>query len=245
MKIFEKIIFICSLTFLCSCDPDLITKSEYRGEKYSGYVTYYSDYSNPSFAVPEIADGYFTAAISEQKLKDFPIGTALKITWNGRSINVIINDLCPDSSNSHHTYNPNYYLDLAENGARALFTDLTPGMFDVEIEKIPYGTKQNLKMKIKENNGWYFSFWLYNMRYPLSKIEYAFDSNNFTEVSRDPSSNICGFYFIQCNEGLNSHSTLKIRATDILGHTVNGSFAVNTAITNSIIDLKANFENDL
>lgn len=242
MKLFKRFITICSLFFLCSCNIDCRYESKNIVKKYSGYVTYYSDYSNPSFAAPEIAQGYYTAAISEQKLKDFPIGTALKITWNNKSINVIINDLCPNSSNSHHTYNPNYYLDLAENGARALFTDLTPGIFDVEIEKIPYGTDQNLKLKVKDNNGWYFSFWLYNMRYPLSKIEYALDSNNFSKVKEDSSSNICGFYFIQCDEGLNSHSTLKIKATDIYGQTVTGSFPLSEANTNSVINLKSNFE---
>ena len=187
------------------------------GDTCNGIVTFYDGYDEDSVAyyAPEIEDGWYKCAVSENKLGVFPPQSAAEITYNGRTIRVLVTDLCPNAGNSHWTSRPDYYFDLGRNAFAAL-GDTKDGSLDVSIKRIAYQTEKNIKFQVKDGvNQWWLSGRFYNMRYPLAKVEYS-NGGVFKEMGR-LSGNENNWWVV---EGSGLLSNVTFRLTDVYGHIV-------------------------
>lgn len=206
----------------------------------NGIVTFYTTYNEDSVAyyTPELENGWYKCAVSENKLGEFPPQSAAKITHNGKTIRVLVTDLCPNAGNSQWTSKSNYFFDLAENAFAALDDKVKGHLDDVSIQRVAYETNKNIKFAVKEGSSQY---WLggrfYNMRYPLAKVEYSSNGNTFKEMEK-----------LDCNKnnwweiksGENLMSNLTFRLTDVYGNTITCA-AISKLSVGGTYDLGANF----
>ncbi len=205
----------------------------------TGTVTFYTTYNEDSVAyyTPELESGWYKCAVSENKLKEFPPQSAAKITYNNKTIRVLVTDLCPNDGNSQWTSKSNYFFDLAENAFAAL-ANKVEGHIDVSIQRIAYETNRNIKFAVKErSNQWWLAGRFYNMRYPLAKVEYSQDGINFKEMKK-LSGNKNNWWEIQ--SGKNLMSNLTFRLTDVYGNTITCA-AISKLSDGGTYDLGANF----
>lgn len=195
--------------------------SEKTEPQKTGTVTFYTTYDKDSVAyyTPELESGWYKCAVSENKLNEFPPQSAVKITYNDKTIRVLVTDLCPNAGNSHWTSQPDYFFDLAKNAFAAL-EDTEKGLIDVSIQRIAYETKQNIKFAVKEGSNQY---WLagrfYNMRYPLAKVEYSSNGSSFKEMKK-LSGNENNWWVIEPGNDLMSNMTFRL--TDVYDNTITG-----------------------
>ena len=219
----KKYIFVLAAflpLILLSCD---FVEDEGGGSgKYTkpttGLVTHYPGAGATSVAyyAPEVENGWYQCAVSENKIKELPPQSAIEITYNGKKINVLITDLCPNSTNSHWTSKSNYFFDLSESAFSAL-DNLDKGFLEVTFKMIPYPTKKNIYFQAKDgiNPNW-LAGRFYNMRYPLAKVEYS-NGGGFKQMERlDGIDN--NWWVIR--SGSNLMSNMTFRLTDVYGHTV-------------------------
>ena len=183
------LIFSASLIFASCGDSDDSTESSFTGKystETSGYVTWYdgADASTVAYFVPEIESGWYHCAVSEPKYSEIPAGTAVELTANGKTVHLLVTDLCPSASNSNHTSKANYFFDL-EKSAFTSLADESVGELQMTFRTIPYPTSKNIKIQVKDGtNDWWLAFRFFNMRYPLKKVEFSQDGKNFSEVSK-------------------------------------------------------------
>lgn len=208
----------------------------------TGTVTFYTTYDKASVAyyTPELESGWYKCAVSENKLGEFPPQSAAKITHNGKTIRVLVTDLCPNAGNSQWTSKSNYFFDLAENAFAALDDKVKGHLDDVSIQRIAYETNKNIKFAVKEGSSQY---WLggrfYNMRYPLAKVEYSSNGNTFKEMEKlDGNKN--NWWKIQSEHGENLTSNLTFRLTDVYGNMITCA-AISKLSVGETYDLGANF----
>ena len=109
-----------------------------------------------------------------QHWEDFPAGTAIELSANGKTINLLVTDLCPSSSNAHHTSKANYFFDLQKSAFTTL-ADESVGELQMTFKVIPYPTSKNIGFISTTTQEWYLQGRFFNMRYPLKKIEYSLD----------------------------------------------------------------------
>ncbi|MDE6350593.1 MAG: hypothetical protein K2K67_06300, partial [Treponemataceae bacterium] len=118
------------------------------------------------------------------------------------------------------TSRADYFFDVGEN-AIAVLDDTAKGYLNVSIEKIAYQTSQNIHFEVKDgSHQWWLAGRFYNMRYPLAKVEVAFDGKNFTPMQK-LSGNENNWWFIK--SGSDMLSDVSFRLTDTFGHTVTGT----------------------
>lgn len=232
MKRFCIFILMMPLFFL-SCDGVFGTQNSSSGEssnesssssgktesRKTGTVTFYTTYNETSVAyyTPELESGWYKCAVSENKLGEFPPQSAVKITYNDKTIRVLVTDLCPNDGNSQWTSKSNYFFDLAENAFAAL-EDKVKGHIDVSIQRIAYETNQNIKFAVKDgsNQNW-LAGRFYNMRYPFAKVEYSQDGSNFKEMKKlDGNKN----NWWKSDSGSDLMSNLTFRLTDVYGNAI-------------------------
>ena len=177
--------------FSCSSDDSPAatgTESSFT-DKYSsetsGYVTWYEGAAAAvAYYVPEIESGWYHCAVSEPKYADLPAGTAIELSANGKTVHLLVTDLCPSSENAQHTSKATYFFDL-EKSAFTSLAEASVGELQMTFKTIPYPTAKNIKMQVKDGvNEWWLAFRFYNMRYPLKKVEFSADGTNFTEVAK-------------------------------------------------------------
>lgn len=225
-----------------SSSSESTTGNESSGKTESqktGTVTFYTTYNNASVAyyTPELESGWYKCAVSENKLNEFPPQSAAKITYNDKTIRVLVTDLCPNAGNSQWTSKSDYYFDLAENAFAAL-EDKVKGHIDVSIQRIAYETERNIKFAVKDGS---HQYWLagrfYNMRYPLAKVEYSHDGSNFKEMKK-LSGNENNWWKI--DSGSDLMSNLTFRLTDVYGNTITGS-TISKLSASGTYDLGKNF----
>ena len=188
------------------------------GAAVNGRVTFYDGYDADSVAyyAPEIEGGWYKCAVSENKLGVFPPQSAAEITYNGKTIRVLVTDLCPNAGNSQWTSQSDYYFDLGRNAFAAL-GDTKDGVLSVSIKKIAYQTEKNIKFQVKDGvNQWWLAGRFYNMRYPLAKVEYS-NGSGFKQMEK-LSGNENNWWVIKSGENLLSNMTFRL--TDVYGHTV-------------------------
>ena len=205
----------------------------------TGTVTFYTMYNEDSVAyyTPELENGWYKCAVSENKLKEFPPQSAAKITHNGKTIRVLVTDLCPNAGNSEWTSKSNYFFDLAENAFAAL-ENKDKGHINVSIQRIAYETNKNIKFAVKDGS---VPTWLggrfYNMRYPLAKVEYSSNGNTFKEMEKlDGNKN--NWWVIKSGNDL--FSNLQFRLTDVYGNTITCA-AISKLSVGGTYDLGKNF----
>ncbi|MBD5441074.1 MAG: hypothetical protein HDR33_08665 [Treponema sp.] len=205
----------------------------------NGIVTFYTTYNEDSVAyyTPELENGWYKCAVSENKLGEFPPQSAAKITYNDKTIYVLVTDLCPNDGNSHWTNNLNYFFDLAENAFAAL-ENKDKGHIDVSIQRIAYETNKNIKFAVKEgSNQWWLAGRFYNMRYPLAKVEYSSNGNTFKEMEKlDGNKN----NWWEIKSGNDLFSNLQFRLTDVYGNTITCN-AIKSLSVGRNYDLGKNF----
>ena len=195
-------------------DSDELNGKE--GNQINGKVTFYEGYDEDGVAyyAPEIESGWYKCAVSENKLDEFPPQSAAEITYNGKTIRVLVTDLCPNAGNSEWTSQSDYYFDLGKNAFAAL-GDTVDGVLDVSIKKIAYQTSKNIKFQVKDGvNQWWLAGRFYNMRYPLKKVEYS-NGGDFKEMKR-LSGKDNNWWVV---EGSNLMSNVTFRLTDVYGDT--------------------------
>ena len=192
------------------------------GDTCNGIVTFYDGYDagydadSVAYYAPEIEDGWYKCAVSENKLGVFPPQSAAEITYNGKTIRVLVTDLCPNAGNSQWTSESDYYFDLGRNAFAAL-GDTKDGSLDVSIKKIAYQTEKNIKFQVKDGvNPWWLAGRFYNMRYPLAKVEYS-NGSGFKQMEK-LSGNENNWWVIKSGENLLSNVTFRL--TDVYGHIV-------------------------
>ena len=201
----------------CGWNPEGSFSGKYT-EPVTGLVTHYSgaEASSTAYYAPELESGWYNCAVSENKLAEIPPQSAIEITYGGKTIHVLVTDLCPNAGNSHWTSIDDYFFDLSENAFRAL-DDLEMGVLEVTLRMIPYPTAENIKFQVKDGSS---QHWLsgrfYNMRYPLSKAEYS-NGDGFRQMER-LSGNKNNWWVIESGDNLTSG--MKFRLTDIYGNTV-------------------------
>lgn len=212
---------------------------ENAGPQKSGTVTFYTTYDNDSVAyyTPELESGWYKCAVSENKLDEFPPQSAAKITYNNKTIRVLVTDLCPNAGNSQWTSQSNYFFDLAKN-AFAELDDTVKGHIDVSIQSIAYRTEQNIKFAVKDGSSQY---WLagrfYNMRYPLAKVEYASNGSDFKNMEK-LSGNENNWWVIKSGKNLLANMTFRL--TDVRGNTITTT-AISKLSVGGAYDLGTNF----
>ena len=212
------------------------------GTTVNGKVTWYEGYDAESVAyyAPEIENGWYKCAVSENKLGEFPPQSAAEITYNGKKIRVLITDLCPNSENSHWTSQSDYYFDLGKNAFAAL-GNTTDGVLNVSITKIAYQTSKNIRFQVKPSDGagYYLAGRFYNMRYSLAKVEISSDGKSFIPMQRMTKEN--NWWEIQYpNGGLDSHS-FYFRLTDEYGHVITSSSAMTFSAASGSNGIGVNF----
>ena len=240
-------IFILAMPLLfLSCDivegggsDDPSSSSGKTESQKNGIVTFYTTYNEVSVAyyTPELESGWYKCAVSENKLSEFPPQSAAKITHNGKTIRVLVTDLCPNNGNSHWTSKSNYFFDLAENAFAAL-ENKDKGHIDVSIQRIAYETNKNIKFAVKEgSNQWWLAGRFYNMRYPLAKVEYSSNGNTFKEMEKlDGNKN----NWWEIKSGNDLFSNLQFRLTDVYGNTITCN-AIKSLSVGRNYDLGKNF----
>lgn len=191
-------IFPLMLSMLAACSPSVNpagnsnsgNKTSSFTDKYSkdtaGYVTWYNgaDASTFAYYVPEIENGFHHCAVSEPKYYDLLPGTAIELSANGKTVKLLVTDLCPSSENSEHTSKANYFFDLEKTAFTTLAAE-SVGTLDMTFKTIPYPTSQNIKIQVKDGvNEYWLAFRFYNMRYPLKKVEFSQDGNNWSEANK-------------------------------------------------------------
>ena len=208
----------------------------------SGYVTWYdgADASSVAYYVPEIESGWYHCAVSEPKYNDLPAGTAIELTANGKTVHLLVTDLCPSADNAEHTSNANYFFDLEKTAFTSL-ADATVGELQMSFKTIPYPTAKNIKIQVKDGtNDWWLAFRFYNMRDPLKKVEFSQDGSNFTEVGKlDGIKN--NWYVIPSGQNLLSGAHY-FRLTDIHDQTLTTE-NLGTFAGNGTYDTGKNFQN--
>jgi len=213
------------------------------GAELSGRVTYYTGYDESSVAyyVPEIEDGWYKCAVSEYKYSQYPAGTALELSYNGKTINALVTDLCPYGDNVSNVSDENFYFDLGQNAFQNLIGDLTVGTTNVTFKSVPYPTKKNIYFQAKDGiNEWWFAGRFYNLRYPLKKVEISTDGGN-TFVEMNPLSGIeNNWYLVESSSGGLCKEDV-FRLTDVYGHVI-VSGSVKSISENGKYDLGKNFE---
>ena len=206
----------------------------------NGIVTFYTTYNEDSVAyyTPELENDWYKCAVSENKLGEFPPQSAAKITHNGKTIRVLVTDLCPNAGNSQWTSKSNYFFDLAENAFAALDDKVKGHLDDVSIQRIAYETNKNIKFAVKEgSNQWWLAGRFYNMRYPLAKVEYSSNGSDFKEMKKlDGNKN--NWWEIKSGENLMSNLTLRL--TDVYGNMITCA-AISKLSVGGTYDLGANF----
>ena len=206
----------------------------------NGIVTFYTTYNEDSVAyyTPELENDWYKCAVSENKLGEFPPQSAAKITHNGKTIRVLVTDLCPNAGNSHWTSNSNYFFDLAKNAFAALDDKVKGYLDNVSIQRIAYETNKNIKFAVKEgSNQWWLGGRFYNMRYPLAKVEYSSNGNTFKEMEKlDGNKN--NWWVIKSGNDL--FSNLQFRLTDVYGNTITCN-AIGNLSVGGTYDLGKNF----
>ena len=209
------------------------------GSTVNGQVTFYDGYDAGSVAyyAPEIENGWYKCAVSENKLSEFPPQSAAEITCNGTTIRVLVTDLCPNSENSHWTSQSDYYFDLGKNAFAAL-EDTVKGHINVSITKIAYQTTKNIKFQVKDGtNQWWLAGRFYNMHYPLVKVEYS-NGGDFKEMEKlDGNKN--NWWKVQ-DSGGGLMSNVTFRLTDVYGNVVTTN-KIGSLAENGKYDTGANF----
>lgn len=220
------------------------TDSSFTGKyssETSGYVTWYdgADATSVAYYVPELEAGWYHCAVSEPKYSDLPAGTAIELTANNKTIHLLVTDLCPSASNSKHTSKSNYFFDL-EKSAFTSLADASVGELDMTFKTIPYPTTKNLKLQVKDGvNEWWVAFRFFNMRYPLKKVEFSQDGNNFKEVQK-LSGNENNWYKLDGENLLSGKHYFRL--TDIFNQTITTDDSDKFS-ENAIVDLGQNFPN--
>lgn len=204
----------------------------------NGQVTFYDGYDADSVAyyAPEIENGWYKCAVSENKLREFPPQSAAEITYDGKTIRVLVTDLCPISENSHWTSQSDYYFDLGKNAFAAL-GNTVDGVLNVSIKKVAYQTSKNIQFQVKEGtNQWWLAGRFYNMHYPLVKVEYS-NGGDFKEMEKLDGNNN-NWWVIKSGENLLSNMTFRL--TDVYGQTVTTT-AIGSLSENGKYDTGTNF----
>lgn len=252
IKIFKFVaVLLCFLLLFVSCEdektPDSSNESNESNEssvsgqytsETSGYVTFYegADATTVAYYVPEIEDGWYHCAVSETKYSALPEGTAVALSANGKTVNLLVTDLCPSSENAKHTSNSNYFFDLEKSA----FTFLAPesvGELQMTFKTIPYPTSKKISLQIKGgSNEYWLSFRFYNMRYPLKKVEFSQNGTDFSEIQKlDGNKN--NWYMIPSGTHLLSGAHY-FRLTDVYDHIVTtkylGSFSAETSFSTGV-----------
>lgn len=207
----------------------------------AGYVTYYEDADSDSVAyyVPEQEEGWYHCAVSEPKYDDLLPGTAIELKANGKTINLLITDLCPSKTNSENTNNPNFFFDL-EKSAFTYLADASVGKLDMIFKTIPYPTSKNIKIQIKDSsNEWWLSFRVFNMRYPLKSVEISKDGDTFVPMK---SFKLYNWYEKQYYNGEVLSGKTYFRLTNIYGQVITTG-DIGTLRQNQVYDLGVNFSN--
>ena len=194
------------------------TESSTPAAEHTGYVTWYAESEATSTSVayytPELEPGWFHCAVSEPKYNDFPAGTAIELSANGKTVHLLVTDLCPNSSNFHHTSKANYFFDLQKSAFTKL-ADESVGELQMTFKVIPYPTSKNIGFISTATEEWYLQGRFYNMRYPLKNVEYSLDEgktfSQMTPVARIENN-------LYCINGIKIPSKAIFRLTDIYNH---------------------------
>ena len=222
-------------------DSDELNGKE--GNQINGKVTFYNGYDKDTVAyyAPEIEKGWYKCAVSENKLDEFPPQSAAEITYNGKTIRVLVTDLCPNAGNSKWTSQADYYFDLGKNAFAAL-GDTTDGVLNVSIKKIAYQTSKNIRFQEKPSGGagYYLAGRFYNMRYPLSNVEISSDGKSFTQMQRmDGNKN--NWWQIQYSSGGIDSRSFYFRLTNVYGNVITSSSAMTFSAAEGSNGIGINF----
>ncbi|MBQ3671126.1 MAG: hypothetical protein II921_06570 [Treponema sp.] len=199
-----------------------------------GYVTWYdgADASSVAYYAPELESGWYHCAVSEPKLSDIPPGSAIELSANGKTVHLVVTDLCPSSSNAAHTSKANYFFDL-EKSAFTTLADASVGELNMTFKIIPYPTTKNITFLAKDGtNDWWLSGKFYNVRYALKKVEYSADGSLFSEMK--PLSGTENNWYVIAS-GTNLTKKLYFRLTDV---------CENVVTTNALTNISADASYD-
>lgn len=236
-KWFFVLVPLWSLLFL-SCDEALPPVESAESQK-EGIITFYTTYNADSVAyyTPELESGWYKCAVSENKLGEFPPQSAAELTYNGKTIRVLVTDLCPNEGNAHWTNRADYFFDVGEN-AFAVLDDTAKGHLNVSIRKIAYQTSRNIHFAVKDgSNQWWLAGRFYDMHYPLAKVEVAFGNKAFTDMRQlDGYKN--NWWVVEFGSDMPSDVTFRL--TDVSGHTVTGT-AIPALSVGGSYDIGVNF----
>ncbi len=204
---------------------------------FSGYVTYHDAHLSVHFPIPEMESGWYQCAVSEYKYNTFPAGSAIQITANGNTINMIVTDLCPQSQvpNGNGITSENYYFDLEESTFSVL-AHKSIGILSMTCKTVPYPTEKNISFMTSELSSYYLKGLFYNMRYPLKKVECSIDGgatfNQMAIIERTNS------YSLEPRSRI--PEAIIIRLTDIYDQTVTTA-AIQLPSANEKVNLGINF----
>lgn len=226
---------------------DSSTPSSFTGKyttETSGYVTHYdgADGTSVAYYVPEIENGWYHCAVSQAKLGEIPSGSAIELTANGKTIHLLVTDLCTraDAINLKHINNPNYFFDL-EKTAFSYLADLSVGELQMKFKIIPYPTAKNIGFISTSKEQWYLQGRFYNMRYPIKKFEYSLNNGTtffeMEKVAKDQNQDNNLF----CINGKEIKENMIFRLTDIHNQVITTN-AINIPSTNGKVDLGKNFK---
>lgn len=110
----------------------------------------------------------------------------------------------------------------------------------MSFKTIPYPTSKNLKLQVKDGvNEWWLAFRFYNMRYPLKKVEFSQDGENYKDVQK-LSGHENNWYKIDGENLLSGKHYFRL--TDIYGQVITTDNA-GTFTENGNFDLGKNFSN--
>lgn len=254
-KIFSVVITVVLSFLIINCsnsssnsETDLETEPPVSSQITTYYdsptnaVVTYCDISpfTTTFIAPEIADGYYQCAVFANRYDKIPVGSAVEIAANGKTIKCLVTDYSPAGSSIG-----NGFFDL-ERSAFEYLSDLSVGPLPVIFKTIPYSTDENIKIKSRNNtNEYYLDFIIYNMRYPLKKVELSTDGGvNFYNMNMPEHFNFINLSVASTGGvqfGFGANNLTYFRLTDIYNQVVTASVALTSADADVIYDLGVNF----
>jgi hypothetical protein len=151
-----------------------IAQINYDSGVQPGRITYYSQTPVVACDIPQSLWPQYTAALSEAQFQGgLACGCVARLFSNGKSIDVMIVDLCPKTGNEQWCSGDRHHFDLGGSAAFSQLEPITTGVKELQFLWLPTPVGSSaVKLRFKDGtNPWWVAIQLLNHRYPVAKVE--------------------------------------------------------------------------